>query len=171
MILSVQEHLPILSWAHFSIQCTLSWAERYRGADVQPRHVGLPADGPEEAVHLPDGADLLLAVLLWVFGDERHLQSRFRFTHGLHLRILPQVHTRVLQLFGAICAYEAVEVPQHLERESVWDTCICITAHFWKRQNFCIALWFCGFLTSACRIMRDVLDPKVERMPAISTAI
>lgn len=77
----------------------------YHGGDVQSRSVGLPADGPEKAVHFLDGAGLLLVVLLLlVFGDDRHLQSFFSFTHGRHLRILPQIHTRVLQLFGAVCA-------------------------------------------------------------------
>lgn len=110
----------------------MSTAGCYHLADVQSRRVRLPADGPEKAVHFLDGSDLLLVVLLlWVFGDERHLQSFVRFTHRLHLRILPQIHTRVLQFFGAVCAYEAVKVPQNLQRE-YRDVFFhyCMAAHF-----------------------------------------
>lgn len=90
----------------------------YHLADVQSCSVGLPADGPQEAVHFLDGSDLLLIVLLVrVLGDERHLQPSVCFTHRLHLSVLPQIYTRVLQFFGAICAYEAVEVPQNLQEE------------------------------------------------------
>lgn len=88
----------------------------YHLADVESGGVRLPADGPQKAVHFLDGSDLLLVVLLLrVFGDERHLESSVRFTHRLHLRVLPQIYTRVLQFFGAICAYEAVKVPQNLQ--------------------------------------------------------
>lgn len=90
----------------------------YHLADVESTGVWLPPDGPEETVHLLDGADLLLVVfLLWVFGDKRHLQTSVCFAHRLHLSVLPQIDPRVLQLFGAICAYEAIEVPQNLQRE------------------------------------------------------
>lgn len=160
--------------AHFSIQFTvkkkrlwMSTAGCYHLADVQPRRVRLPADGPEKAVHFLDCLDLLLiALLLWVFGDECHLQSFVRFTHRLHLRVLPQIHARVLQFFGAICAYEVVKVPQNLQREYgdvFWN--------FKKYHNLVLMPGFYVFLTPVWRIMRDVLDPRVERMPAISTAI
>lgn len=93
----------------------------YHFANVQSRGVRLPADGPQEAVHFLNGSDLLLVVLLLrVSGDDRHLQSFVCFTHRLHLRILPKIYARVLQLFGAVCAYEAVKAPQdlHIEYES-----------------------------------------------------
>lgn len=83
----------------------------------------MPADGPQNAVDFLDGPDLLLIILLlWVFGGDRHLQSFVRFTQRLHLRILPKIYTGVLQLFGAVCAYEVVKVPQNLHREyeSAW---------------------------------------------------
>lgn len=90
----------------------------YHLADVESTGVWLPPDGPEETVHMLDGADLLLVVLLLrVFGDERHVQTSVRFTHRLHLSVLPQIDSIVLQLFGAVCADEAVEVPQNLQRE------------------------------------------------------
>lgn len=140
--MSVWEHLLIfplslhvITTAHFSIQFTvnikdlMSTAGCYHLADVQSRSVGLPADGPEKAVHFLDGSDLLLVVLLLrVFGDERHLQSFVRFTHRFHLRILPQIHTGVLQFFGAVCAYEAVKVPQNLQME-YGDFHYCMAAH------------------------------------------
>ena len=95
----------------------MSTADCYHLANVQSSAVRLPADGPQKAVHLLDGSDLLLFVLLLrVFGGDRHLQSFVRFTHRLHLRVLPQIHTGVLQFFGAVCAYQAVKVPQNLQR-------------------------------------------------------
>lgn len=120
----------------------------YHLADVQSRNVRLPADGPEKAVHFLDGSDLLLVILLlWIFGDKRHLQPSVRFTHRLHLRILPQIHTRVLQFFGAVCAYEAVKVPQNLqsEYESTWrpSTCIFITAWLHTFENLNLVFSWC----------------------------
>lgn len=94
----------------------------YHLADVQSRGVGLPADGPQEAVHFLDGSDLLLVILLlWVSGDDGHLQAFVRFTHRLHLRVLPEVDASVLQLFGAVCAEEVVKIPQNLQRERSWQ--------------------------------------------------
>lgn len=40
-----------------------------------------------------------------------------------------------------------------------------------KKHNLVTTLGIYVILTPVCRIMRDVLDPRVERMPAISTAI
>lgn len=93
----------------------------------------MPADGPQKAVHFLDGSDLLLVVLLLrVFGGDRYLQPSVCFTHRLHLRIFPQVYTRALQFFGAVCAYKAVKVSQNLQRKKIrkkyGDTCIPVTA-------------------------------------------
>lgn len=110
----------IFTAAHFyniSRRALISTADCYHLADVQSRAVRLPADGPQKAVHLLDGSDLLLFVLLLrVFGGDRHLQPFVRFTHRLHLRVLPQIHSGVLHFFGAVCAYQAVKVPQNLQR-------------------------------------------------------
>lgn len=104
----------------------------YHFANVHSRDVRTSPNGPEETVHLPDGANLLLLVFLfWVFSTERHLQTFVCFTHRLHLRVLPQVQARVLQLLGAVCTYEAVKVPQNLQKQckSTWDTTsLCILA-------------------------------------------
>ena len=107
----------LVTAAHFTVQLKVDITRRYsyHPADVQSSGVRLPANGPEKTVHFLDGAELPLVILLWVFGDERHLQALVRFTHRLHLRVLPQINTRVLQFFGAVYAYEAVKVPQHLQ--------------------------------------------------------
>lgn len=108
----------VLLWLHISISQQTSKEGCYHFANVQSRCVRPPADGPQKAVHFLNGSDLLLVILLLrVSGDDCHLQSFVCFTHRLHLRILPKIYTRVLQLFGAVCAYEAVKVPQNLHRE------------------------------------------------------
>lgn len=146
----------------------LSWTDSYHLSNVQSSCVGLSADGPEKAVHLLDGTDLLLLVLLlWIFGDECHLQASVCFTHRLHLRVLPQIYTGVLKFFGAVWADEGVKVPQNLQREYK-----SVTVWFMKNGVSGLCCDFvCFFLTPVCRIIRDVFDPRVERMPAISTAI
>lgn len=40
-----------------------------------------------------------------------------------------------------------------------------------ERDNLISVFWVSAILTVVCRMTRDVLDPRVERMPAISTAI
>lgn len=87
-------------------------------SNVQSCDVGLSADRPQKAIHFLYGSEFLLLVLpLWVSGGDRHFQSFVSFTHRPHLRILPDIYARVLQLFGAVCAYEAVKVPQNLHRK------------------------------------------------------
>lgn len=99
-------------------------ADCYHGADVQPSRVGLPPDGPQKTVHLLDDADLLVVLGVRVFGDDGHLQAFLRFAHRLHLRVLPQIDAVVLDFFGAVCAYEGVEVSQNLQREGDFrETC------------------------------------------------
>ena len=82
----------------------------YHLAGAEARRVGFPADGPQEAVHLVHGADLLFPVLLLgVLGDERDFEATGRFTHRLDLCVLPQVYARVFYFLCAIRTYQAVE--------------------------------------------------------------
>lgn len=84
----------------------------YHLANIQSRDVGLPADCPQNTVHFWNSA-----ALAGVFSDKRHLQPRVGFAHRCHPSVLLQIHARVLQLFGAVCADKAVEVPQNLQNE------------------------------------------------------
>lgn len=117
------------------------WADRadcYQAADVQSGRIGLPADGPQKAVHLLNGAELLLAVLLlWVFGDDGNFQASVCFTHRLHLRVLQQINAVVLQLLGAVCADERIEVSQNLQNKHR-ETCRSTTAR--RRESYSPAL-------------------------------
>lgn len=93
----------------------------YQAADVQSGRVGLPADGPQKAVHFLDGADLLAVLLLRVFGSDCNFQASVRFSHRLHLRVLPQIDAVVLQLLGAVCAYECIKGSQNLHKRTRED--------------------------------------------------
>lgn len=92
-------------------------ADCYHGTDVETGRVGLPPDGPQKAVHLLNDADLLIVGLVRVFGDDGHLQAFLRFTHRLHLGVLPQINAVVLDFFGAVGADQGIEVSQNLQRE------------------------------------------------------
>lgn len=136
-------------------------------ADVESRGVGLPADGPKEAVDFLDGPDLLLVILLlWIPGDDSHFKALVCFTHRLHLGALPQVNARVLQLFGAVCADKAVKIPKNLQenvRQGRIPLSPCDLTH--------VKAVFYLILTPVWRITRDVFEPSVDRIPAISTAM
>lgn len=149
--MTVYWHQPVSFLLITDVKCLrVHWTSKtdcYHLADVQSRDVGLPADGPQEAVHFLDGSDLLLVILLlWVSGNDGHLQAFVRFTHGLHLRVLPEVDASVLQLSGTVCAEEVVKIPQNLQRESMTRTQISVSIrarlHISNECLFLKSMWF-----------------------------
>lgn len=90
----------------------------------------------------------------------------------IYLGVPPQFNPSIFQFFGATCTYEGIKVPQYLAKKdkinnsqsSELTVQLILPKELWNS-------YIQRVLTSPCRMMIDVLDPKVERIPAISTAI